>query len=71
MGRWADLRAVAGEPCPECGQPLQVQRAMEVGHIVKLGYKYTESLDVTVLDADGNQVRPIWVATASAWSGSA
>ncbi len=60
VGRWADLRAAAaGEPCPVCGQPLQVQRAMEVGHIFKLGYKYTESLDVTVLDADGNQVRPI------------
>jgi prolyl-tRNA synthetase len=60
VGRWADLRAaVAGEQCPACGEPLQIQRAMEVGHIFKLGYKYTESLDVTVLDAEGNNVRPI------------
>jgi prolyl-tRNA synthetase len=60
VGHWADLRAaVAGEQCPVCGEPLQIQRAMEVGHIFKLGYKYTESLDVTVLDAEGNKVRPI------------
>lgn len=60
VSRWADLRAaVAGEPCPVCGQPLQVQRAMEVGHIFKLGYKYSEALGVTVLGADGNRAMPI------------
>ncbi|MGH3693327.1 MAG: proline--tRNA ligase [Pseudonocardiaceae bacterium] len=60
VSRWADLRAaVVGEPCPACGQPLQVQRAMEVGHIFKLGSKYSEALGVTVLDADGKRVMPI------------
>jgi prolyl-tRNA synthetase len=59
-GLWADLRAVsAGEPCPVCGQPLHVQRAMEVGHIFKLGYKYSEALGVAVLDAQGNRTMPI------------
>jgi prolyl-tRNA synthetase len=58
--RLADLRMVrAGEPCPNCGQPLQVQRAMEVGHIFKLGYKYSEALGVAVLDAEGNRAMPI------------
>jgi prolyl-tRNA synthetase len=59
-GRWADLREVsAGEPCVRCGQPLQVQRAIEVGHIFKLGYKYSEALDVAVLDPSGERVKVI------------
>jgi prolyl-tRNA synthetase len=57
VGRWADLReVVAGEPCPRCGEPLRVQRAIEVGHIFKLGYKYAEALGVNVLDPDGDRV---------------
>ncbi len=59
-GRWADLREVtAGEPCPTCGQPLEVLRAIEVGHIFKLGYKYADALDLSVLAADGSRVRPV------------
>jgi prolyl-tRNA synthetase len=51
---WTDLREVAsGEPCVRCGRPLQVQKAIEVGHIFKLGTKYTDAFDVTVLDAEG------------------
>ncbi len=57
---WADLREVrAGEPCVECGTALQVVRTVEVGHIFKLGYKYTEALGVTVLGQDGSAVKPI------------
>jgi prolyl-tRNA synthetase len=60
VGRWADLREVtAGEPCPRCGTPLEVVRTIEVGHIFKLGTKYTEALDVTVLGPDGRRVVPI------------
>ncbi|HWG98833.1 MAG TPA: proline--tRNA ligase [Pilimelia sp.] len=58
--QWADLREVAaGEPCVCCGQSLQVQRAIEVGHIFKLGYKYSEALDATVLDPAGVRTRVI------------
>ncbi len=60
VGSWADLReAGAGEPCVHCGAPLELLTAIEVGHIFKLGYKYTEAFGVTVLDADGNRVHPI------------
>jgi prolyl-tRNA synthetase len=60
VNTWADLREVApGEQCPRCGEPLEVLRAIEVGHIFKLGYKYTEAIDVAVLGPDGNRVRPI------------
>jgi prolyl-tRNA synthetase len=57
---WVDLRnAAAGEGCPNCGSPLVVGRAMEIGHIFKLGYKYSKSMGATVLDKDGKEVMPI------------
>jgi prolyl-tRNA synthetase len=57
---WADLREVsAGEPCPNCGQPLEIVRCIEAGHIFKLGRKYTEAMGVTVLDEDGKTRVPI------------
>jgi len=60
VGTWADLREVkAGEPCPRCGAPLELIRAIEVGHIFKLGRKYTEAFGVTVLGPDGGKITPI------------
>ena len=60
VGSWADLREVAaGEPCPQCGEPLEIVPAIEVGHIFKLGYKFTKAFNVTVLDAAGERVHPI------------
>src|SRR5436190_21627727 len=54
--KWADLRtAVAGEPCPACGKPLKIQRAIEVGHVFKLGTKYSKALDANFLGEDGKQ----------------
>jgi len=51
---WFDLRTVtAGEPCVKCGKPLKIRRAIEVGHVFKLGTKYSEKLNATFLDADG------------------
>jgi prolyl-tRNA synthetase len=48
-----------GEPCPRCGTPLEFVRAIEVGHIFKLGRKYTTALGVTVSMQDGSTVIPI------------
>jgi prolyl-tRNA synthetase len=60
VGTWADLREVAaGEPCIRCGEPLELLTAIEVGHIFKLGYKFTKAFNVTVLDASGERVHPI------------
>jgi prolyl-tRNA synthetase len=57
---WADLREVTeGEPCPKCGTSLEFIRAIEVGHIFKLGRKYTTLLGVTVSTQDGGTVVPI------------
>jgi prolyl-tRNA synthetase len=54
--QWADLRLVqAGEACLKCGQPLKVQRAIEVGHVFKLGTKYSEALHALFLDESGKQ----------------
>jgi prolyl-tRNA synthetase len=56
VAHWADLRLVqAGEPCPKCGQPLKLQRAIEVGHVFKLGTKYSEALNARFLDESGKQ----------------
>jgi prolyl-tRNA synthetase len=56
VGHWADLRLVqAGEPCPVCGQPLKMRRAIEVGHVFKLGTKYSVPLNALFLDEAGKQ----------------
>jgi prolyl-tRNA synthetase len=53
----ADLRQVkVGEGCPRCDGVLDVFKALEVGHIFKLGTKYSESMKATVLDPDGKAV---------------
>ncbi len=53
---WVDLRSVEkGEGCIQCGQPLDVYRAAEVGHIFQLGTKYSQSMGAMVLTADGKQ----------------
>jgi prolyl-tRNA synthetase len=49
----------AGEACATCGEPLEVVRCIETGHIFKLGRKYTEAMGVAVLDEDGNTRVPI------------
>ena len=57
---YADLRTVtAGESCPNCGGVLRIDTAVEIGHIFKLGYKYSESMGARVLDRNGKEVMPI------------
>src|SRR5215813_1908811 len=57
---YADLRRVtAGEDCPNCDGTLHVDTAVEIGHIFKLGYKYSESMGTRVLDRNGKEVMPI------------
>jgi prolyl-tRNA synthetase len=53
--QWADLRGVSsGESCPRCDAgTLEVYKAMEIGHIFKLGTKYSDSMGATVLTQDG------------------
>ena len=56
---YADLRNVdAGDPCPRCGQKMQLKNAIEVGHVFKLGTKYSESLSARFLD-DKEQLNPV------------
>lgn len=61
--RWtvaASIRTVSeGEGCPRCNAPLRVAKAVEVGHIFKLGYRYTEAMGARVLDPNGKEVTPI------------
>ncbi|HUP00264.1 MAG TPA: proline--tRNA ligase [Gemmatimonadota bacterium] len=51
---WADVSQVrGGDPCPRCGARLEETRGIEVGHIFKLGTKYSEAMDATFLDESG------------------
>jgi prolyl-tRNA synthetase len=51
---WHDLRTVAaGEPCVKCAKPLKIRRAIEVGHVFKLGTKYSEKLNALFVDESG------------------
>jgi prolyl-tRNA synthetase len=55
-----DLRQVAaGDACSRCGGVLEIRKCVEIGHIFKLGYQYSESMGLRVLNADGKEVTPI------------
>jgi len=59
VSAWLDLREVkAGEACPMCEAELRVEKTIEVGHIFKLGTRYSEALGAAVLD-DAGESRPI------------
>ncbi len=54
VDRYLDVRLVsADDPCARCGKPLRIVRGIEVGHVFKLGTKYSEAMAATYLDADG------------------
>ncbi|MBM4337562.1 MAG: proline--tRNA ligase [Deltaproteobacteria bacterium] len=54
---WADLRnARAGEACISCGKPLETKKTIEIGHIFKLGLRYSEPMRARVLTAEGVEV---------------
>lgn len=53
------VSAVEGDLCPDCSAALHETKGIEVGHIFKLGYKYTKAMGVTVLDQNGKTVNPI------------
>ncbi len=53
-GEWVDVMLVTGgDPCPRSGEPLELSRGIEVGHIFKLGPKYSESMGCNYLDDQG------------------
>jgi prolyl-tRNA synthetase len=51
--------ARSGDICPKCGASMYEKKGIEVGHIFKLGYKYTKAMNLTVLDEKGEAVTPI------------
>jgi prolyl-tRNA synthetase len=60
LERVHDIRnAEAGDPCPRCRSPLQINPGLEVGHVFKLGTKYSKSMNATYLDEKGNEVLPV------------
>jgi len=56
VDEFADIRlAQEGDPCPRCPGRLQISRGIEVGHIFKLGTKYSEAFGATYLDPEGKE----------------
>jgi prolyl-tRNA synthetase len=55
-----DLRQVGeGETCVRCGNALEIVKTVELGHIFKLGYRYSESMGLRVLGENGKEIAPI------------
>lgn len=53
---YADLRRIApDDPCPRCGGAIETMRGIEVGHVFKLGLKYSKAMNATFLDANGRE----------------
>ncbi|MGA2594182.1 MAG: proline--tRNA ligase [Bryobacteraceae bacterium] len=60
QAEFQDLRQVeVGDACNSCGAPLDIRKTVEIGHIFKLGYKYSESMGLHVTDAAGAEITPI------------
>ncbi len=57
LDRVCDLRnAEAGDACPRCGSALEIKSGLEIGHVFKLGTKYSKSMGATYLDEKGKEV---------------
>ena len=56
VDRYGDIRVIMpGDPCPRCGGPIRFGRGIEVGHIFKLGTKYSEAMKALFLDEEGRE----------------
>ncbi len=55
--KWLDLReAVVSDPCPKCAKPLGEKRGIEVGHVFKLGTKYSKAMGANFIGKDGKEL---------------
>lgn len=58
--QFADIRQVShGDACAACGGALKLHKTIELGHIFKLGYKYSEAMGLRVTGANGEEIAPI------------
>ncbi len=63
MGTLADIAAArAGDPCPECGKPLEARRGIEVGNIFQLGTRYSAPMGATFQDESGRP-QPLYMGS--------
>lgn len=56
VNSWADIKVAQGkDPCPQCTGRLEIRRGIEVGHIFKLGTKYSQAMKAVFIDEDGQE----------------
>ncbi len=54
--KYSDLRLIEeNDPCPKCGAPIRLEKGIEVGHIFKLGTKYSEKMNAKFIDENGKE----------------
>jgi len=59
VGEWADLRMITEtDPCPRCNKSIKIEHAIEMGHVFKLGLKYSKAMKAEFVDEDG-KLKPI------------
>ncbi|MDR2367246.1 MAG: proline--tRNA ligase [Deltaproteobacteria bacterium] len=57
VGGYLDLAvAMEGDPCPHCGAPMTLKRGIEVGHVFKLGTKYSEAMGAKYMNREGTEL---------------
>jgi prolyl-tRNA synthetase len=57
LTRVVDIRnAESGDPCPRCGHPLEIKAGLEIGHVFKLGTKYSKAMKANYLDDKGTEI---------------
>ena len=56
VDEWIDARVInSDDVCPKCGEGIEIETAIEIGHTFKLGTKYSDPLNVCVLDENGKE----------------
>jgi prolyl-tRNA synthetase len=59
VSEWADLRMITeNDICPKCSKNIKIEHAIEMGHVFKLGLKYSKSMKAEFLDEDG-KLKPV------------
>ncbi|MEJ7605804.1 MAG: proline--tRNA ligase [Bryobacteraceae bacterium] len=68
QAEFADLRQVAEGETSEAGDPLEITKTVEIAHIFKLGYKYSEAMGLKVLNESEKKLPSSWAPMESGWS---
>ncbi len=62
VDEWGSFATVAaGDPCPRCGQPLELVRSVEAGHVFQLGLRYSTTMPAATFTNENGEEKPFWM----------